>query len=258
MVQSNNQNRTALVTGSARRIGKAIALALAADGWNVAVHYNRSATEASRLVEQLQSQGARAVALQCDLADGEAVAGLVADCVQRIGPLTCLINNASLFEFDDPAGFEPAKLAQHVAVNVSAPLQLTRSFAAQLPDGMTGCVVNMLDQKVFNLNPDFFSYTLTKVAMEAATRMLAVSLAPRVRVCGIAPGITLVSGKQTQQGFERAHAQAPLGHSCDIEDIVGALRYVISAKSLTGHTLVVDGGQHLWPLPRDVQFMVKS
>ena len=249
-------DRTVLVTGSARRIGRAIAKGLAADGWNVAVHYNRSADEASGLVDELRSVGVRAAAFQCDLSDSEAVGGLIAACVRQLGPLSCLVNNASLFEFDDAAGFDPASWDRHAAINVRAPLLLVRDFAAQVPPGTVGCVVNMLDQKVFNLNPDFFSYTLTRVAMEGATRTLAMSLAPRVRVCGIAPGITLVSGAQTAEGFERAHAYAPLGHSSDTEDIVEAVRYLVAAKSVTGHTLVVDGGQHLWPLKRDVQFEV--
>ena len=256
MSKSTDQNRTVLVTGSARRIGKAIAKGLAADGWNVAVHYHRSDEDASKLVDELQMLGVRATAIKCDLADSRAVTGLIAECAHQLGPLSCLVNNASLFEFDDPGGFEPEKWERHAAINVRAPLQLVREFADQIPTGAIGCVVNMLDQKVFNLNPDFFSYTLTKVAMEGATRMLALSLAPRVRVCGIAPGITLVSGNQTRQGFERAHAHAPLGHSCDVDDIVAAVRYVVAAKSMTGHTLVIDGGQHLWPLQRDVQFEV--
>ena len=252
-----SQSRTVLVTGSARRIGKAIALGLAVDGWNVAIHYNRSADEASSLLNEIRSCNVRAEAFHCDLADREAVSGLIARCTRALGPLHCLINNASLFDYDDIHGYDPRAWDRHAAVNVSAPLQLVRGFAEQLPDDTVGCVVNMLDQKVFNLNPDFLSYTLTKVAMEGATRMLALTLAPRVRVCGIAPGITLVSGKQTQQGFERAHANAPLGHSSDVDDIVEAVRYIVAAKSLTGHTLVVDGGQHLWPLKRDVQFEVK-
>lgn len=257
MGESETQHRAALVTGSARRIGKAIAKGLAADGWDVAVHYNRSGGEASRLVDELQSFGVRAAAVQCDLADCAAVSGLIAECARHLGPLNCLVNNASLFEFDDPAGFDPDTWDKHAAINLRAPLLLVRQFAAQVPPHAVGCVVNMLDQKVFNLNPDFFSYTLTRIAMEGATRMLAMSLAPRVRVCGIAPGITLVSGDQTPQGFERAHTHAPLGHSSDVEDIVEAVRYAIRAKSMTGHTLVVDGGQHLWPLKRDVQYEVK-
>ena len=257
MGESETQHRAALVTGSARRIGKAIAKGLAADGWDVAVHYNRSGDEASRLVDELQSFDVRAAAVQCDLADCAAVSGLIAECARHLGPLNCLVNNASLFEFDDPAGFDPDIWDKHAAINLRAPLLLVREFAAQVPPQAVGCVVNMLDQKVFNLNPDFFSYTLTRIAMEGATRMLAMSLAPRVRVCGIAPGITLVSGDQTPEGFERAHSHAPLGQSSDVEDIVEAVRYAIRAKSMTGHTLVVDGGQHLWPLKHDVQYEVK-
>jgi len=257
MGESTNRIRTALVTGSARRIGKAIARGLAADGWNVAVHYNRSADKAGQLVDELRSLGVRAAAIQCDLADNAEVSRLVAECMRQLGPLTCLVNNASLFEFDDPLQFDPAIWDRHSAVNVRAPLVLAREFAAQIPSKTVGCIVNILDQKVFNLNPDFFSYSLSKIAMEGATRMLALSLAPAVRVCAIAPGITLVSGAQTKAGFERAHAHTPLGHSSDVDDIVDAVHYVIGAKSLTGHTLVVDGGQHLWPLKRDVQFEVK-
>ena len=257
MGESTKHNRTALVTGSAKRIGKAIATALGGDGWNVAIHYNRSNREAEAIVEDIRSLGVRASAVKCDLSDAAAVAGLIFECSEKLGPLTCLINNASLFEIDDPLSFDPVKWERHAAINLRAPLQLAREFAGQIQQHSTGCVINMLDQKVFNLNPDFFSYTLTKVAMEAATRMLAMALAPRVRVCGIAPGITLMSGKQTQQGFERAHAYAPLGHSSDMDDIVAAVRYIIAAKSMTGSTVLIDGGQHLWPLRHDVQFELK-
>jgi NAD(P)-dependent dehydrogenase (short-subunit alcohol dehydrogenase family) len=257
MSESANPRRTALVTGCARRIGAAIARGLAADGWDIAVHYNRSASEASDLVQELRALDVRAAAIDCDLADEAAVSQLIARTVAELGPLTCLVNNASLFEFDDPAGFDPAIWDRHASTNVRAPLVLSREFAQQLPAHTAGCIVNMLDQKVFNINPDFFSYTLSKVAMEGATRMLAMSLAPRVRVCAVAPGITLVSGAQTQESFDRAHAHAPLGHSSDTSDIVDAVRYLVAAKSITGHTLVVDGGQHLWPLKRDVQFEVK-
>lgn len=257
MGESTKQNRAALVTGSARRIGKAIAKAIGSDGWNVAVHYNHSASEAEALVDDMRSRGVHAIAVKCDLSDAAAVAGLISECNGKLGPLTCLINNASLFEIDDPLSFEPDKWDRHAAINLRAPLQLTREFAEQVPKQSNGCVINMLDQKVFNLNSDFFSYTLTKVAMEAATRMLAMALAPRVRVCGIAPGITLISGNQTQQGFERAHASAPLGHSSDVDDVVAAVRYIIAAKSMTGDTMLIDGGQHLWPMRRDVQFEAK-
>ncbi len=256
MGESTSQKGAALVTGSAKRIGGAIAKALGREGWDVAVHYNRSKCEADALAEEIRALGVRASTVKCDLSDATAVAGLISECNSRLGPLTCLINNASLFEFDDPRSFDPDKWDRHAAVNLRAPLQLAREFARQLPQQSKGCIVNLLDQKVFNLNADFFSYTLTKVAMESATRMLAMALAPRVRVCGIAPGITLISGKQTEEGFERAHAHAPLGHSSDVDDIVAAVRYVVAAKSMTGDTMLIDGGQHLWPLRRDVQFEV--
>lgn len=257
MGESTSQNRTALVTGSARRIGKAIAKALATDGWNIAIHYNRSTDDARALVSDIRSLGVKASAIKCDLSSAAAVADLIPECNRALGPLTCLVNNAALFEFDDPLTFDPDVWDRHAAINLRAPLQLAHAFANQVPKAHTGCIINMLDQKVFNLNPDFFSYTLTKVAMEGATRLLATSLAPRVRVCGIAPGITLISGKQTQQGFEAAHTLAPLGNSSDVADIVAAVRYIIAAKSVTGDTLLVDGGQHLWPLRRDVQFEVE-
>lgn len=257
MSESSNQNRTVLVTGGAKRIGRAIALALAEDGWNIAIHYHRSQSEADGLVEDILALGVRACALQCDLSNPSAAAKLISRCHDNVGSLTCLINNASLFEYDDASGFNTESWERHAAVNLRAPLQLVRAFAAQVPVQDKGCVINMLDQKVFNLNPDFFSYTLTKIAMEGATRMLAMALAPQVRVCGIAPGITLVSGQQSAEGFDRAHGHAPLGKSSDVEDIVQAVRYILAARSMTGDTLLIDGGQHLWPLRRDVQFEVR-
>jgi NAD(P)-dependent dehydrogenase (short-subunit alcohol dehydrogenase family) len=139
-------------------------------------------------------------------------------------------------------------------VNLRAPLFLAKAFAARIPDGATGCIVNLLDQKVFNLNPDFLSYTVAKIGLEGATRVLAMALAPKVRVCGVAPGITLVSAAQTADGFARAHRIAPLGRSSSAEDVADAVRFVVNARALTGTTIVVDGGQHLWPSRRDVQF----
>jgi NAD(P)-dependent dehydrogenase (short-subunit alcohol dehydrogenase family) len=180
----------------------------------------------------------------------------LAECGHRLGPVGCLVNNAALFEYDSIESLDARKWERHMNVNLRAPLLLARDFAKQLPEGVVGCIVNMLDQKVFNLNPDFLSYTIAKIGLEGATRVLAMSMAPRVRVCGIAPGITLVSGEQSKEGFERAHRFAPMGRSSDLEDVVNAVRFVVNAKSLTGETIVVDGGQHLWPRPRDVQFEV--
>lgn len=250
-------HKAALVTGAARRIGRAIAVMLANDGWNVAVHYGNSHTEAQALARELCERGVQAMAVQCDLADSGAVDRLVPDCTYKLGALSLLVNNASLFDYDAIQDFDSARWDRIAAVNLRAPLRLAQAFAAQLPEGTNGCIVNMLDQKVFNLNPDFFSYTVTKQALEGATRTLALALAPRIRVCGLAPGVTLVSGKQTEEGFQRAHKHTPLGRSSEIEDIVQGVRYLISARAVTGVTLTVDGGQHLWPLKRDVQFEVR-
>ena len=257
MSQDQRPGKAALVTGAARRIGRAIAHALAEDGWDVAVHYHRSREDAESLTRELRALGVHAMAIDCDLGEAAAVERLVPDCNRKLGALRLLVNNASLFDYDDAASLEAARWDRHCAVNLRAPLLLAGAFARQLPDGETGCIVNMLDQKVFNLNPDFLSYTVTKIGLEGATRALAMALAPRVRVCGIAPGITLVSGAQSEESFARVHRHTPLGRSSDVQDIVGALRYVVGAAALTGTTLVVDGGQHLWPRARDVQFETK-
>ena len=256
MVQVKRRQKVALVTGAGRRIGRAIAIGLADDGWDVALHYRRSQNDAENLAREISARGVKAAAIGCNLEDAKALKGLLAECSRRLGPVGCLVNNAALFEYDNIESLDEARWERHMSVNLRAPLLLARDFAKQLPEGVEGCIVNMLDQKVFNLNPDFLSYTIAKIGLEGATRVLAMALAPRVRVCGIAPGITLVSGEQSEQGFERAHRFAPLGRSSDMEDVVSAVRFVVNAKSLTGETIVVDGGQHLWPRPRDVQFEV--
>jgi NAD(P)-dependent dehydrogenase (short-subunit alcohol dehydrogenase family) len=258
MNQVRRKGQAAMVTGAGRRIGRAIALGLAGEGWDVAVHFHRSRADAERLVQEISAYGVTSVALGCDLEDADQAAGLIAECASALGPLGCLVNNAALFEYDDLASLEPERWQRHVNVNLLAPLLLAKEFAKQVPAGVTGCIVNMLDQKVFNLNPDFLSYTVTKIGLEGTTRVLAMTLAPRVRVCAVAPGITLSSGKQSEDNFRRAHRFAPLGRSSDVEDVVAAVKFVVNCKSLTGETIVVDGGQHLWPLRRDVQFEIES
>ncbi|MEO8004685.1 MAG: SDR family oxidoreductase [Betaproteobacteria bacterium] len=254
MTPSGSERPVALVTGAGKRIGRAIALALAQDGWDLALHYHRSASEAETLSHEIAATGRRAATVSCNLADAAQVTHLIADCEGKLGTVTCLVNNASLFEYDDIASLDPAHWQRLMDVNLRAPVLLAQQFAARLPAGATGCIVNMLDQKVFNLNPDFLSYTIAKIGLEGATRVLAQALAPKVRVCGVAPGITLVSGEQSAEGFARAHTLAPLGHSSSVEDITNAVRFIVNAPSMTGTTLVVDGGQHLWPTRRDVQF----
>jgi len=256
MAQVKRKQQVALVTGAGRRIGRAIAIGLADDGWDMVVHYHRSKHDAEKLANEITERGVKAVAIGCDLEDANALSGLLPECGRRLGPVGCLVNNAALFEYDSIESLDARKWERHVNVNLRAPLLLARDFAKQLPESAVGCIVNMLDQKVFNLNPDFLSYTIAKIGLEGATRVLAMSMAPRVRVCGVAPGITLLSGGQSEEGFQRAHRFAPLGCSSDVEDVVNAVRFVVNAKSLTGETIVVDGGQHLWPRPRDVQFEV--
>ncbi|RAR99575.1 SDR family oxidoreductase [Cupriavidus alkaliphilus] len=258
----------ALVTGGARRLGRAIALELAAQGWDVAVHCHRSVDEAEALATQIRALGRRAAVLRADLADEAATSRLVADCAAALGVPTCLVNNASLFQYDVATSFSYASLDTHMRTNVAAPLLLARELhkalaAAAGGDGANkaaeprGVVINLLDQKLDNLNPDFLSYTLSKAALQTATVQLAQALAPRLRVVGVAPGITLVSGEQSEQSFRRAHRVTPLGQSSTPEDIAQAVAYLARARAVTGTTLYVDGGQHLMPLARDVMFLTE-
>lgn len=248
----------ALVTGAGQRIGSAIAIGLAAAGWDVAIHYRASLEGAETTAAAVRALGRRAVLLPCDLADETATRALVGQAIAALGPLGCIVNNAALFAFDDPRDFSPTLLATHMQTNVAAPLILAQALHAATPDGAQAVVINLLDQKLANLNPDFLSYTLSKAALQTATTMLAQALAPRVRVVGISPGITLVSGDQEAAGFEEAHRATPLGKSSTPQDIVDAVCYLARARAVTGTTLVVDGGQHLIPLARDVMFLTNS
>jgi len=249
--------RVALVTGAGRRIGRAIAIGLARAGWDIAVHYRASEEDARATADAIQALGRRAVTLHCDLSDEGPARGLVARAVDALGPVSCVVNNASQFDYDSAADFSPALLSAHMQANVSAPILLAQALHAATPAGSQAVVINLLDQKLYNLNPDFLSYTLSKAALHTATTMLAQALAPTVRVVGVAPGLTMVSGDQTEGGFEKAHQQTPLGQSSTPDDIVAAVCYLAGARAVTGTTLLVDGGQHLMPLPRDVMFLAK-
>ncbi|WP_426178141.1 SDR family oxidoreductase [Massilia sp. TWR1-2-2] len=254
---TSGRQQTALVTGAGRRIGRAIAIALAQAGWDVAVHYRHSRAEAQETADAITALGRRAVLLECDLADSAAVRTLVARAAEAIGAVSCVVNNASLFEYDSAADFSPELLAAHMQANVSAPILLAQALHAATPAGSQAVVINLLDQKLANLNPDFLSYTLSKAALQTATTMLAQALAPTVRVVGVAPGITMVSGEQTEAGFASAHQATPLGRSSTPQDVADAVCYLAGARAVTGTTLLVDGGQHLMPLPRDVMFLTK-
>lgn len=251
---NTDQPRIALVTGAARRLGRSIALALARRGWDVVVHYRGSAAEALATVAEIEALGQRALALPCDLADEAAVRQLL-PAAARLGPVSCVVNNAALFDYDSAADFSQARLDAHMHANLAAPILLAQALHAATADGAQAVVINLLDQKLFNLNPDFLSYTLSKAALHSATTMLAQALAPKVRVVGVAPGITLASGAQSAPGFAAAHSVTPLGKSSTPDDIAGAVCFVADAAAITGTTLIVDGGQHLIPLPRDVMFL---
>jgi NAD(P)-dependent dehydrogenase (short-subunit alcohol dehydrogenase family) len=246
----------ALVTGSARRLGRAIALELAAHGWDVAVHYRGSAADADDTVAALRALGARAEAVAADLADEAACRALLPAAVQRLGAVDAVVNNASLFEHDDVAGFSHAAMERHWRANTAPALILAQALAAHLAAREArGCVVNISDQKLWNPNPDHVSYTLSKAALEAATVLLAQALAPRVRVCGVAPGITLPSGPMTAAEFTAAHRMTPLERSSTPEDVARSVRFLLESPAITGTTVLVDGGQHLARQPRDVYFL---
>jgi NAD(P)-dependent dehydrogenase (short-subunit alcohol dehydrogenase family) len=247
----------ALVTGAARRIGREIALALARDGWDVAVHYATSRDEALQTVADIEQLGRRAVAVNRDLAVEAGVKSLLAECAHELGPVTCVVNSASVFEHDDAVSFTSDRLVRAMRTNVAAPVLLAQALRDQLPSDSRGVVINLLDQKLSNPNPDFLSYTLSKAALQEATRLLAMALAPAVRVVGVAPGLTMVSGDQSPEGFERAHTRTPLGRSSMPADIAQAVVFLAKANAVTGTTLLVDGGQHLIPSERDVMFLAE-
>lgn len=250
-----------LVTGAAKRIGRQIALTMAERGWDVVVHYGQSQQEALEVVAQIAAMGRRAIALQAELGDETQVRMMVPRIVQQMGSLRCVVNNASLFEADTALDFSGACLDKHMHVNLMAPVLLAQAlYAAQAEDAPAGLasVVNILDQKLANLNPDYMSYTLSKAALQTATTTLAQALAPRVRVVGIAPGLSLVSGVQTEEEFQRAHSLTPLGQASTALEVAEAVAYVAQARAITGTTLLVDGGQHLLPSHRDVMFLTQG
>lgn len=241
---------TVLITGAARRIGRAIALDFAGRGWSVGVHCNASAAEAERLVREITQQGGRAAALHADLADATAARGLVAACATALGPPTCLVNNASLFLHDTIGSLDAEQWDRQLAVNLRAPALLAQSFAAHLPGSATGNIVNIVDQRVWKPTPHFFSYSVAKSGLWWITQTLAQALAPRIRVNAIGPGPVLASTHQTPEQFERQSAATPLGRGSTAEEIAAAIRFVLDAPAMTGQMIALDGGQHLaWQTP---------
>ena len=248
----------ALVTGAGLRIGRALAEALATDGYFVFVHHNRSSAGAKATVAAITKAGGRAKAVRADLSSARQAEALIGKCRARGVRLTCLVNNASLFKLDRAPTATAADFDLHMAINLRAPLLLSQELARQLANGERGLIVNVLDQKLFNLNPDFLSYTLSKIGLHGLTTLLAQSFAPRLRVAGIAPGLTLRSGSQTDARFAEQHAANPLGVGVTTDDLVRAQRFILATPSYTGDTIVVDGGEHLTGRPRDIAFDKKK
>ena len=237
--------RSALVTGAARRIGRAIALDLAEAGLAVAVHYSRSADEARAVVEDILAKGGRAVALDADLCREDQVQALVPRAVAALGPLGLLVNNASSFERDDALSATRDGWDLHMEANLRAPFVLTQAFARQLPAGAEGVVVNLLDQRVWNLTQHFTTYTLSKAGLWTLTQTLALALAPRIRVAGIGPGPALPSRRQTPGQFAAQAAATPLRRPTSPAEIAGAIRFILASPTFTGQMIALDGGQHL-------------
>lgn len=247
-----------LVTGAARRIGREIAIELAAHGWRVAVHHRDSGAEAAATLAAVEAAGSGALAFAADLADEAQCEALLPAVRAAFGRVDAVVNNASLFEYDDVAGFGYARMEQHWRANTAPAIVLARALHAQLGGAGRGAVVNLLDQKLWNPNPDHLSYTLSKAALQAATTLLAQALAPQVRVCGVAPGVTLLSGEMSGAEFEAAHAMTPLERGSTPADVARAVRFLLESPAITGTTLLVDGGQHLQAQGRDVLFLARQ
>jgi len=252
MASEFQEPRTAIVTGGARRIGAALSRALAADGWHVLIHCNRSIAEADALAIELGA----ATVVRAELADPAAAEAVIA-ALDGLPPPRLLVNNASRFAYDKAADFTVEGWDAHLDVNLRAPALLSRAFAARVAEG-PGLIVNLLDAKLAAPNPDFFSYTVSKFGLAGLTELCARAFAPAIRVCGIAPSVTLVSGPQSRGNFEAVHKLNALGRGVDVAEIVGALRFIVASPSLTGQTLTLDGGQRFLALPRDVQFVEQS
>jgi NAD(P)-dependent dehydrogenase (short-subunit alcohol dehydrogenase family) len=244
-VPESSMPRVALVTGGAKRIGRAIALMLGEAGWDLAVHFHASRQEADAVVAELKAKGRRAVALEADLMREDEVASLVDRARKALGPLGCLVNNASLFERDEALTATRESWDRHIETNLRAPFVLMQGFARALPAESSGAIVNILDERVWNLTPHFTSYTLAKAGLWTLTRTMALALAPRIRVNGIGPGPTLPSPRQSEEQFRRQLEAMPLGRGTSPEEIAQAVKFILSAPAMTGQMIALDGGQHL-------------
>lgn len=237
--------RAALVTGGARRLGRAIALALAEAGFDIALHYGSSAAAAAATAEDIRALGRRAVTLPADLGDEAAVAGLVPAAIAALGPVGVLVNNASTFERDEWEDATRESWDRHIEPNLRAPFVLAQAMARALAAPAEGLVLNLLDQRVWSLTPHFISYTVSKAGLWALTQSLALALAPRIRVNGIGPGPAMPSPRQSQAQFDRQCASVPLRHGTSAEEVARAALAILGLPAMTGQMIALDGGQHL-------------
>lgn len=236
---------TVLITGAAKRLGRAIALDLAMNGWDLALHFHASEPEARETALAARAMGRRAALVRADLADEEDVGALVGRATAEVGYLTALVNNASVFEFDDWSSVTRASWDRHMTVNLRAPFVLSQDFARQLPAAAKGAIVNMVDQRVLKATPQFLSYSVSKAALFWLTTTLAQALAPQIRVNAVAPGPTMINARQTETHFRRQRDATVLGSGAQPQDVCDAVRYLLNAPAVTGQMIAVDGGQHL-------------
>ena len=238
-------SRIALITGASRRIGRAIALDLAGVGWSIALHYRSSKADAEKLAAEIRDMGVSVATLPGDLSKPADVVSLIPRCNAALGPLTCLVNNASIFGFDDISTLGPDTLEDHLAVNLTAPILLAQAFASQCPRGTPGNIINIIDQRAWASTPEFFSYSLSKTALWSATRMLAQALSPHIRVNAIGPGPTVQSVHQRTEDFDAEAASTLLRRGTDPSEIGRAVRFILDAPAMTGQMIALDSGQHL-------------
>ena len=248
-------NKSAIITGAAKRIGARIAKALGNEGWFVYLHYNSSSREAKKVLHEIKSSGGNGQLIKMDLSHpdcGEQIINQI-DCTAP--PVELLINNAAKFEYDDISTVNSVSMDQHFFANVRGPMLLSKAFFELITKGQQGCVINVLDNKIFALNPDYLSYTISKAALQCATETLAMAMAPHIRVNGIAPGITLESGGQGDISFQKGQKMSPIGKVSSVKDIIKAVFFIVNTRSINGHIITIDGGQKLQKLDRDVAFL---
>ena len=237
--------RTALVTGGAKRLGRGIALALAEAGFDIALHYASSATEAAATGREIAALGRRVVLLRADLAQEAEVTPMMGLAEAALGPIGVLVNNASTFERDEWNDATRESWDMHLEPNLRAPFVLSQALATRLPKTAQGVIINLLDQRVFSLTPHFVSYTVSKAALWTLTQTLALALAPRIRVNGIGPGPAVPSPRQTQEQFDRQCASVPLRHGTSVAEVARGVLAILALPSMTGQMIALDGGQHL-------------